>query len=54
MKNLEKYEKPDLILIDGRFRVPLLFTNSINENDNCNYMFDDYLNRPFYMQLKIH
>ena len=32
--------------------LPLLHSILINENDNCNYMFDDYLNRPFIMQLK--
>ena len=44
-----KKKNPDLILIDGRFRVAsTLYSILINENDNCNYMFDDYLNRPFY------
>ena len=47
-KNIKK-KNPDLILIDGRFRVAsTLYSILINENDNCNYMFDDYLNRPFY------
>lgn len=42
-------KNPDLVLIDGRYRVAsALYSIFKNENNDCNYIFDDYLNRPFY------
>ena len=44
-----KKKNPDLIFIDGRYRVAsLLFSLINNENEKCQYIFDDYKNRPFY------
>ena len=40
---------PDLILVDGRYRVICLLTSLIkNKNTNCIYLFDDYFSRSYY------
>lgn len=41
-------EKPDLVLIDGRFRVACLFVSLLNANVGTKILFDDYLGRPKY------
>ena len=47
-KLMEK-KNPDLVLIDGRYRVAsLLYSLINNENEKCKYIFDDYKNRAFY------
>lgn len=48
-ESLWSYKKnPDLVLIDGRFRV-LCFLNSIKFAEvGTKILFDDYTNRPFY------
>jgi hypothetical protein len=40
--------KPDLVLIDGRFRVCTFFTVCINAAPNTKIIFDDYYGRPKY------
>lgn len=46
---LMKQKNPDLVFIDGRYRVAsLLYSLINNENEKCQYIFDDYKNRPFY------
>ena len=40
---------PDLVLIDGRYRViSLLISLLKNKNSKCIYLFDDYFLRPYY------
>ena len=40
---------PDLVLIDGRYRVLCLLTSFLkNKNNNCVYLFDDFFIRPYY------
>jgi hypothetical protein len=39
---------PDLVLIDGRFRVACFLTALINIGSNCRIIFDDYPMRPQY------
>lgn len=39
---------PDLILIDGRFRVSCFLTSLMNMATNCRIIFDDYPMRPYY------
>ncbi len=47
--SLMKKKNPDLVLIDGRYRVAsILYSFIKNKNENCTYIFDDYINRPFY------
>ncbi len=41
-------EKPDLVLIDGRFRVLCFLTSVKFAQAGCRILFDDYINRPFY------
>jgi len=41
-------EKPDFILIDGRFRVFCFLTSLLNSEQNTIIIFDDYNNRPHY------
>ena len=40
--------KPDLILIDGRFRVACLLASLLNSNPGTKIIFDDYFDRPHY------
>ena len=44
----EKNEKPDLVLIDGRFRIFCFLTSIQHANIGTKILFDDYINRPFY------
>lgn len=45
--------KPDLILIDGRFRVHCaLYTISMLRGADFEILFDDYANRPFYRDVE--
>jgi hypothetical protein len=40
--------KPELILIDGRFRVSCFVASCLNVNSPTTIVFDDYQNRPEY------
>ena len=40
--------KPDVILIDGRFRVASYLYSLINSKEGSIIIFDDYMNRPHY------
>lgn len=40
--------KPDLVLIDGRFRVACFLTSLINAESGTHIIFDDYPSRPYY------
>ena len=40
--------KPDLILIDGRFRVACFLASLLNSNPGTKIIFDDYFDRPYY------
>lgn len=40
--------KPDVILIDGRFRVACFLTSLLHAEPNAKIVFDDYLHRPEY------
>ena len=44
----EMQEKPDLVLIDGRFRVASFLTSLRECNLGTTIIFDDYLDRPKY------
>jgi hypothetical protein len=46
LNNLETY--PDLVLIDGRFRVACFLSVIINSPIGTKIIFDDYINRPKY------
>lgn len=41
-------EKPQLVLVDGRFRVCCFLTCLKYANEGTRIIFDDYTNRPFY------
>ena len=41
-------EKPELVLIDGRFRVACFLFSLINGVPGTKIIFDDYTNRPYY------
>tara|TARA_B100000963_G_scaffold340172_1_gene338553 strand:- start:108 stop:767 length:660 start_codon:yes stop_codon:yes gene_type:complete len=41
-------EKPDLVLVDGRFRVFCFLTSLKFANEGTKILFDDYLDRPYY------
>ncbi|MAV64076.1 MAG: hypothetical protein CMG00_02670 [Candidatus Marinimicrobia bacterium] len=41
-------EKPQLVLIDGRFRVACFLTSLLNGAPGTKLIFDDYINRPKY------
>jgi hypothetical protein len=40
--------EPDLVLIDGRFRVACFLYSLAKANPGCTILFDDYTNRPNY------
>ena len=40
--------KPDLIIVDGRFRVACFLTSLKNADEGALIFFDDYTNRPHY------
>ncbi|HMB09033.1 hypothetical protein [Saliniramus sp.] len=44
----DQEEKPDLILIDGRFRVCCFLTSLKFAEEGAKIIFDDYVNRPHY------
>lgn len=44
----EQKEVPDLVLIDGRFRVCSFFTTLTKCKPGCRIIFDDYVHRPQY------
>lgn len=44
----ERDEKPDLVLIDGRFRVACFLSSLIHADAGTIIIFDDYTNRPHY------
>lgn len=50
MLNLTEEERNtiDLVLIDGRFRVACCLKTFLLINNNCNVIFDDFLNRKEY------
>lgn len=41
-------QKPDLVLIDGRFRICCFLTCLLNGKSGTKIIFDDYVNRPLY------
>lgn len=41
-------EKPDLVLIDGRFRIASFLTSLLHAPAGCVILFDDYVDRPSY------
>src|SRR5699024_4064786 len=41
-------EKPDVVLIDGRFRVACFLTSVLYANPNTKIIFDDYTDRTYY------
>ena len=41
-------EKPDVVLIDGRFRVACFLKSLLHASPNTVILFDDYINRPHY------
>ncbi|MAO75600.1 MAG: hypothetical protein CL699_04770, partial [Chloroflexi bacterium] len=41
-------EKPDVVLIDGRFRVACFLKSLLHAPPNTVILFDDYINRPHY------
>ena len=41
-------KKPELVLIDGRFRVACFLFSLINGSPGTKIIFDDYVNRPHY------
>lgn len=46
----DRQVEPDLILVDGRFRVACVLESLLNQNDNsdCAILLDDYPDRPHY------
>ena len=48
----QKTEKPDLVMIDGRFRVACFLTSLRYANPKTKIYFDDYLTRPFYHEVE--
>lgn len=40
--------KPDMVLIDGRFRVLCFLISLKHANENTKLIFDDYVDRPYY------
>ena len=41
-------EVPDLVLIDGRFRVACLMATVLHTKPGTTILFDDYYDRPYY------
>jgi hypothetical protein len=39
---------PDVVLIDGRFRVACFLTSVLRSAPETSLIFDDYVNRPYY------
>lgn len=49
VKSIWKYEqKPQLVLIDGRFRVACFLYSLATGAPNTKIIFDDYMDRPYY------
>ena len=48
--SLPEFQHPDLVLIDGRFRLLTFLTVLIYARHPITILFDDYENRPFYQQ----
>ena len=48
----QKTEKPDLVMIDGRFRVACFLTSLRYANPKTKIYFDDYLTRPSYHEVE--
>jgi hypothetical protein len=44
----EKSIKPDLVLVDGRFRVACFLATLLFAEAGCRVLFDDYFDRPYY------
>jgi len=44
----EQEEMPDVVLVDGRFRVACFLTSLLKAKQGTVIIFDDYLNRPHY------
>jgi hypothetical protein len=49
----EKTSKPDLVLVDGRFRVACFLTSLLNADEGSIIIFDDYTLRPEYHIVEI-
>lgn len=47
-KSIWKKEKPDFVLIDGRFRVACFLQSILHCNDKCEIIIDDYYDRKHY------
>lgn len=47
-------EKPDIVLVDGRFRVCCFLTCLKLANEGTRILFDDYIDRPFYHIVENH
>tara|TARA_B100000900_G_scaffold415810_1_gene447301 strand:- start:45 stop:752 length:708 start_codon:yes stop_codon:yes gene_type:complete len=45
--------KPDLVLVDGRFRVACFLTSLLNADKGSIIIFDDYISRPEYHIVEI-
>lgn len=45
---LSSSNSPDLVLIDGRFRVACFLASLLFAKEGCTILFDDYVNRPNY------
>jgi len=54
--NIENYvgglwiteKKPDVVLVDGRFRVACMLSSLLNASPGTSILFDDYFERPHY------
>lgn len=44
----EQPDQPDLVLVDGRFRVACFLTSLLRSKPGTRIVFDDYTNRPHY------
>lgn len=48
----ERSLSPDLVLIDGRFRVACLYATLLNGASGTRILFDDYIDRPHYHRVE--
>ncbi len=50
----KKGHQPDLVLIDGRFRVASFLMTAMLASPGCVILFDDYFDRPYYHVIERH
>jgi|GEM_PF-3950765 len=50
----EEHPSPDLVLINGRFRVSSFFASMTFANPGTRVLFDNYIDRPFYHSAQKH